>query len=82
VPKREVARQFGLSPTRIWLIVRRIRADRALAERRRTISEAIRQADDLEKKWAVVDLADAMKLGTMTRNALLRHYERLETKED
>jgi len=44
----EVARRFELSPTRIWLIERRDRADRSMADPRAKLREEIRAADDLE----------------------------------
>jgi transcriptional regulator with XRE-family HTH domain len=62
ISQLEVARRFGLSPSRIWLIERRERADRSMAERRAKLREEIRAADDVEKMWPVEDLIDAVGL--------------------
>jgi hypothetical protein len=75
VSKKEVARRFGLSPTRIWLIERRDRADSSVADRRTQLRENIRVADDLDKMWPVNDLADAIGLVVVTQKRLLDHFE-------
>jgi len=70
----EVARSFELSPSRIWLIERRDRADRSMAQRRARLREEIRAADDLQKMWPVEDLVDALDLIIVTRIRLLQHF--------
>jgi transcriptional regulator with XRE-family HTH domain len=74
----EFARQFGLSPSRIWLIERRDRTDRAMAERRVKLREEIRAADDLERMWPVEDLVDALDSILVTRIRLLQHFTKTE----
>jgi hypothetical protein len=75
VPKKEVARRFKLSPTRICQIERRAAADKSMAERRAGLRAQIRVADDPEKLWPVNDLADAMTLIVVTKKRLLDHFE-------
>jgi|ERR1035438_2738517 transcriptional regulator with XRE-family HTH domain len=70
----EVARQFGLSPSRIWLIERRDGAHLSLAQRRAKLREKIRAADDPEKLWPVEDLVDAVGMIVVTRKRLLDHF--------
>ena len=74
VSKKEVARRFGLSPSRIWLIERGDKADSSMAERRAKLREKIRVANDLEKLWPVKDLLDAIGLGLVTRQRLMDHF--------
>ena len=62
VPRREVALQFKLSTGRILQLEKRDAADKAMAERRGNLQEAIRSADDLGKMWLVNDVADAIGL--------------------
>jgi hypothetical protein len=57
----EVARRFNLSLSRIDQIEMTDMADRATAERRAQLREAIRSADDLDKMWPVIDLLDAVR---------------------
>jgi hypothetical protein len=70
----DVAKKFELSPSRIWLIERRDRADRSMAERRAKLRQEIQAADDLEKMWPVEDLVDALDLIIVTRIRLLQHF--------
>lgn len=72
----EVAQMFKLSPSRIRLIERRAAADEAMAERRSRLLEAIRAADDPQKTWPLDDLLDTIKLGTSTKNSLIKHFAR------
>ena len=65
VSQTEVAKRFKLSPSRIYLIEKRDAAERATAERRAKLREAIRSADALEKLWPVKDLLDAVGLGVV-----------------
>ena len=74
VSKKEVARRFGLSPSRIRLIERGDKADSSMAERRAKLREKIRVANDLEKLWPVKDLLDAIGLGLVTRQRLMDHF--------
>jgi hypothetical protein len=74
VPRREVALQFKLSTGRILQLEKRDAADKAMAERRGNLQEAIRSADDLGKMWLVNDVADAIGLVAGTKNRLLDHF--------
>ena len=74
VSGREVARQFRLSPSRIYLIERRDAADKSMAERCARVREAMCADDDPEKMWPVSDLADAIRLSVVTKKRLLHHF--------
>ena len=55
VQRIEVARRFNLSPGRIEQIEKKDAVDKATAERRAKLREAIRSADDPDKVWRVKD---------------------------
>jgi hypothetical protein len=74
VSKKEVARNFKLSPSRIYLIERRDAADRSMCERRAKSREEIRAVADLDRMWPVNDLVDAIGLIVVTRKRLLDHF--------
>jgi hypothetical protein len=74
VSKKEVARNFKLSPSRIYLIERRDAADRSMCERRGKSREEIRAVADLDRMWPVNDLVDAIGLIVVTRKRLLDHF--------
>ena len=78
VSHTEIARTFRLSPARIWPVVRAIKSQNALAERRRHLVEEIRRVDDLDRLWEVMDLVDALRALSATRNALLKHFASLK----
>ena len=74
VSKKEVARNFKLSPSRIYLIERRDAADRSMCERRAKSREEIQAVADLDRMWPVNDLVDAIGLIVVTRKRLLDHF--------
>jgi transposase len=74
VSQREVARIFSLSRSRIYLLERRDKADRSMAERRARLREEARLADDPEKMWPVEDLFDAAGLTVVAKKRLLAHF--------
>ncbi len=76
VSQKAVAREFALSPDRIYLIERRYAADTAMDERRAKLRQEIQAADDLERIWPVEDLVDALGLLIVTRKRLLDHFEK------
>jgi len=70
----EVAKTFKLSPSRIYLIEKQDAADRSMEQRRATLREEIRAADDMDRMWPVEDLIDAMGLIVVTRKRLMDHF--------
>ena len=74
VSKKELAKRFKLSPSRIYVIEKQDAADRSLAERRTRLREEIRTADDPERMWPVEDLIDALGLIVVTRKRLLDDF--------
>ena len=77
VSPRNIALAFGLSTSRIRSVIRAIKRENAIAERRRNIAEKIRLADDLDILWKVSDMIDAIRPNTTVRNALLKHFASL-----
>jgi hypothetical protein len=69
-----VARRFKLSPSRIDQIEKRDAADKATAQRRAKLREAIRSADDPDKMRPVKDLLDAIGLPVVTKKSLIYHF--------
>lgn len=74
----EVARKLDLSPSRIYLIERQDAADAELAKKNSKLREEIRIADDLNRRWPVGDLIDALGLIRVTRKRLLDHFEKVD----
>lgn len=77
VSRRALARQFSLTPSRIALIQREVAGEKSLNARRARLREQIRQADDLDKTWPIIDLIDALWLIVITRVRLIAHFEEL-----
>lgn len=75
VSELETAEKLGLSRGRVRLILRSSENAGTLARRTAQLLEDIRQADDLDRKWPVVDLIDALSSITVTRNALVNHFK-------
>jgi hypothetical protein len=78
VPRLAISLKFGLTPGRIALIEREAEAEKSLAERRAKLRAEIRNADDLDKPWPVMDLIDALWLITIARMRLLAHFEKIQ----
>ncbi len=72
--RKEVARRFKLSTSRIQLIEKQDATDRSMAERRATLREEIRMADEMDKLWPVEDLLDALGFIMVTRKRLMDHF--------
>ncbi len=76
IPRREVARRFGLSAQRVSQFERKDQAERVTVERRAKLQEEIRIADDPEKLWPIIDLVDALGLIGATKTRLLQYSKR------
>ena len=74
VSKKEVARKFKLSPSRIYLIEKQDAADRSMEQRRAKLREEIRACDDLGRMWPAEDLIDAAGLIMVTKRRLIDHF--------
>ena len=70
VQRIEVARRFKLSPSRIEQIEKKDAVDKATAERRARLREAIRSADDPDRMWPFKDLLDAIGLTRVPKRSL------------
>lgn len=66
----DASQRFGISRDRIRQILRRDERERALAQRRPSLTSAIRLADDLDRGWPMADILEVLKLPSVTRNAL------------
>lgn len=77
VSRRDIARQFGITPGRIGLIERAAATEKSQAERLASLRAEIRDVDDLDKLWPVVDLIDALWLLMVARIRLLAHFEQM-----
>lgn len=67
VSRRELARKFNLSVSRIAFIRKEFEDEEALKARRVRVREELRNTDDPDKKWAVADLIDALDLKAVFR---------------
>src|SRR5689334_21156333 len=77
----EIAASLGEWPGAIRRIVWRFEPDEVQERRSQPLLERIRQADDLERKWDVYVVLDALRPREVTKNALLNHFEGIETPE-
>lgn len=73
--QKEIALAFGMSAKAVRLVFRQMEADEAAIRKSRTILQEFRRADDLDKKWKVGDVLDALLLMTTTRTALKWWFE-------
>jgi hypothetical protein len=73
--QKEIALAFGMSAKAVRLVFRKMEADEAAFRKSRTILQEFRRADDLDKKWKVADVLDALLLMTTTRTALKLWFE-------
>lgn len=78
IPRCDVARNFGITCGRVGMIERQAQAEKAMGERRARLRQQIREADDLDKSWAITDLIDALWLIPGARTALLDHFEQTQ----
>lgn len=74
-PRREVAREFGLSVSRISAIEREAAEAKSLAARRARVREEMVRADDLDKAWPVASIVEALGLPVIFRVRLLDYFE-------
>jgi hypothetical protein len=81
IGRSEVARRFGLSRSRIWLIERAFKAEEALTERRNLMRAELRTADDPDKMRPVGDLLDALRWRDRYKTPLLKHLGSLGKKD-
>ncbi len=56
-------------------------AEKAFLQRSCRLLEEIRRTNDVDRKWAVADLVDALRFIKMTRTALVHHFEWCQNKE-
>ena len=71
---RDVARQFRITPNRVRQIVNRDARELEATQRASRWAAEIRLADNLDLKWPVVGLLDALAVPTPTRRALELHW--------
>lgn len=71
----QIARSFNLSRRSIQVILRAFDERRQLAQRSAKLLEELRQADNLDAKWPTEELIDAIRPLTVTRTALVRHFQ-------
>ena len=69
----DVSRLLGLSPTRVYQVVRQFRIDQESARKRSQLMHDIQVVDDLDRQWPTDDLLDALSLIAVTRTALGGH---------
>jgi len=72
---RELALKFRLSRSRILNILQEFKTEEAMTRRRIELRKAIASADDIDQKWAVEDLLDAIHPIPVAKTALSRHFK-------
>jgi hypothetical protein len=72
---RELALKFRLSRSRIQNILQEFEAEEAMTRRRIELRKAIATADDIDQKWSVEDLLDAIHPIPVAKTALSRHFK-------
>ncbi len=78
---REIAEVLDLWEETVEGIVRKFETEEALSLRSCRLLENVRKADDLDKKWKASYVIQALRLKTITQNALINHFEREEVPE-
>jgi hypothetical protein len=77
----EIARALDLWEERVEDIVRGFETEEALSLRSSRLLEPIQKADDPDKKWKTSFVIQALRLKTITQNALINHFERQKVPE-
>jgi hypothetical protein len=70
VPQRDIASTFGISVQAVRLVLSKLKADEEAARRSGELLAELRRADDLDKKWKVEEVLDALLLMPRTDTAL------------
>lgn len=75
VSRRDVAREFGLSVSRIGAIEKEAASAKSSSARCARVREKLHRADDLDKAWPVTELVEALGLPVIFRVRLLSYFE-------
>jgi len=78
---REIASVLDLPIDSARMIIRKFETEALLSARSGRFLENIRKADDPDKKWKVSYVIQALRLKTITQNALIHHFEWAEIPE-
>jgi len=70
VSQRGIASIFGISVEAVRLVFGKLKADEEALRRSGELLEEFRRADDLDKRWKVADVLDALLLTTRARTAI------------
>jgi hypothetical protein len=73
--QRVIAREFGLSPSRIGLVVRADQRERERQGRHARMVDILRQCDDPDRRWRGSHLLDLFVPMTTTRRGLKLHFK-------
>ena len=75
----EIASTLDTSMGLVQQIARRFETEEVLSRRSKRFLANIRNADDPDRKWKVSYVIQALRLKTITQNALIRHFEWADT---
>lgn len=81
VCRQDLARAFDLTPSAISNVLKGFEDEAKAVESRLRFRVLLKNADDLDRKWVVADLMDALGVGGVTRTGLERHFDGLERSE-
>ena len=71
----EIASTFRMSIEAVRMVFQKLEADKEAVRESRELLEKLRRANDLDKKWKVANVLDALLLMTTTRTALKWWFE-------
>ena len=72
---KEISLVVGISGEALRLVFKKFEGQKAANENSKELLGEIRQLDDLERKWKVMDLLDALLLTTRARTAIKNRCE-------
>ena len=79
---KEIAVACGMSVKAVQHVLRKLQADGVAVRRSKELLQEFRRADDLDRKWKVAEVLNALLLMTTTRTALKWWFRRRQNRAD
>lgn len=74
ISRKNIAKEFELTIARIDQILSRYKSEKEIEKRSADLLKQSKQSDDLDKKWPLTDLINALHLSARTRNLVIKYF--------
>ena len=81
VPNKEIAKEFKLTKNRIAQIITRYKIEKEIEKKSEELIKLIIKADNLNKKWPLIDLVNTFYLSSRSRNLVIKYFSSANKKE-